>query len=257
MRNQIFHGDCLEIMPTLPDKSVDMILCDLPYGVLGHSWDNIIPIKTLWLQYERLITDRGAIVLTATQPFTSLLISSNLDLFKYCWAWDKGKAGNIYVAKLRPLQVHEDIVVFSKGTIANCSKKLMNYYPQMISMDKPDKYKMYKQGGSFQRENVHSITYVRDKKYPKSILNISNNDQRGKLHPTQKPVALFEYLIKTYTNEGDLILDNCSGSGTTAIAAMNTNRDYICIEKDDKYFELGAKRIAQHQQRTMQLEFNP
>lgn len=233
----------MEEMNRIEDGSVDMILADLPYGVLAHDWDIPIPFAPLWVQYERVIRSNGAIVLTATQPFTSSLIMSNIKLFKYCWVWDKGKPGNIYIAKLRPLQVHEDIAVFSKGTVANCSKKLMNYYPIMEKMDKPDSYRMSKQGRSFQREKVKSVLYQRDKKYPKTILRVPNNNQRNKLAPTQKPVALLSYLIKTYTNEGDLILDNTCGSGSALEAAMRCNRRSIGIEKDLGYYNVAAQRL--------------
>lgn len=241
---KLFNADCFDIFPQIADKSVDLILCDLPYGVLGHKWDSRIPLDKLWEQYKRIIKDNGAIVLTGTQPFTSLVISSNLEMFKYNWIWDKGKPGNIYTAKLRPMQLHEDIMVFSFGTVANCSNRLMKYNPQMIPMSKPDTYKMYKQGESFKRDGVKSIKYSRDKKYPQTIIKISNNDQRSKTHPTQKPVALMEYLIKTYTNEGDLVLDNTFGSGTTAVACQNLNRQFVGMEKEKKYFDIAVQRLT-------------
>ncbi len=238
-------------MCLIPDKSVDMILCDLPYGTTACRWDTVIPFKLLWSQYERIIKNDGAIVLTAMQPFTTELIHSKLNLFKYNWVWDKGKAGNIFTAKLKPLQTHEDICVFSKGTVANCSNKLMKYNPQMIEMDKSRKYKIYNQSELYERINTKSIEYETKQKYPKSIIYFPNTNQKGKIHPTQKPIELFEYLIKTYTNEGDIVLDNCMGSGTTAIACINTKRNYIGFEwcpdePHDIYFNLANKRIQEY-----------
>ena len=233
-------GMCL-----IDDKSVDCIICDLPYKKDMGKWDTIIPFEPLWEQYERIIKDDGAIVLTASQPFTSKLICSNLSLFKYSLVWDKGKAGNIFTAKLKPLTTHEDICIFSKGATANGSKRNMKYIPQMENMEKPRNYFMSSSGKAFQRESHEKITYKTDKKYPKSIYYCYNGNQKEKIHPTQKPVDLFEWLIKTYTNEGDLVLDNCMGSFTTAVAALNTNRNFIGFENDDKYFDLGQKRLAE------------
>ena len=236
----IYEGDCLEIMPTLPDKSIDMILCDLPYGTTACKWDTIIPFEPLWKQYKRLIKDNGAIVLTASQPFTSALVMSNPTMFKYCLVWDKRKGGNIFLAKYQPMKSHEDICIFSKGTA--------NYYPIMEKRDKIKTSKNYGTGEAFggnrePEEKLYSYTH----KYPKSIIDISNAAQLGKLHPTQKPVALFEYLIRTYTNKGDTVLDNCAGSGTTAIACLNTNRKYILIEKEVRYCNIIRNRIENHQ----------
>jgi len=239
--NQIICGDCLEVMPLLPDKSIDMILCDLPYGTTACKWDVIIPFEPLWEQYERVIKDNGAIVLMASQPFTTVLINSNLEAFRYCWVWNKKKAGNIFLAKKQPMKIHEDVVVFSK--------KPHNYYPQMIKRDKVKRSKNYGTGeaigGTKEKENkVYTYTH----KYPTSILEFSNAVQKGKVHPTQKPVALFEYLIRTYTQSGEIVLDNCIGSGTTAVAALNTGRFFIGIEKEEKYVEIARKRIDEHMQ---------
>lgn len=234
--NQIYLGDCLELMKELPDKSIDMILCDLPYGTTACKWDTIIPFEPLWAQYKRVIKDNGAIVLTASQPFTSALVMSNIKDFRYCWVWDKKKGGNIMNLKSQPYKVHEDVCVFSI--------KPHLYYPIMTEQ-KERTGKTYSKGEANGIENYGDIrTY--NKKYPKSILEISNADQREKIHPTQKPVALFEYLIKTYTNEGELVLDNCAGSGTTAIACLNTNRNYILMEKEQKYYDIINERIKKH-----------
>lgn len=236
MINSVLHGDCLELMKDIPDKSVDMILCDLPYGTTACKWDTIIPFEPLWEQYNRIIKDNGAIVLTATQPFTSALVMSNPKMFKYCWTWDKTTAKGHLVAKYRPMQQTEDIAVFGKNKV--------NYYPIMTDRPKNKITKSYEasrteiMGGMSKK-----IVKVYDTWYPKTLLKFKT--ERG-LHPTQKPVALFEYLIKTYTKEGETVLDNCSGSGTTAIACMNTNRKYILMEQEKEYIDIINKRIAEH-----------
>lgn len=229
--NQILQGDCLEVMRDIPDKSVDMILCDLPYGTTSCKWDTIIPFELLWEQYKRLIKPNGAIVLTASQPFTTALIASNMQMFKYCWVWDKKISGNPLLAKYQPLKVHEDVCVFSNGT---------KYYPQMRTGKE-----RIKGGGYSKLLDMPMSKSVNDQYYPTSIIEFSNA-KRGE-HPTQKPVALFEYLIKTYTNEDEIVLDNCIGSGTTAIAAHNTGRKFIGIEKEPKYVEIARKRVEQAQ----------
>ncbi|MCE4992997.1 DNA-methyltransferase [Staphylococcus haemolyticus] len=239
--NKIYNEDCLEGMKRIPDKSVDMILCDLPYGTTVCKWDTIIPFEPLWEQYERVIKDNGAIVLTATQPFTSALIMSNINNFKYNWTWDKVTAKGHLVAKYRPMQQTEDICVFGKGRV--------NYYPIMELREKPRKdvnveySRTQIMGGTTSKEKQKIL---RTHKYPKTILRYSNASQKNKMHPTQKPAALFEYLIKTYTNENDTVLDNCMGSGTTAIAAINTNRNYIGFEMDEEYYKTSIERINNH-----------
>lgn len=226
--NKIICGDCIEVMPNIPDKSIDMILCDLPYGTTACKWDIIIPFEPLWKEYKRIIKDNGAIVLTASQPFTSILIMSNLKWFKYCWVWNKKISGNPLLAKYQPLKIHEDVCVFSKSK--------HKYIPEMR------KGKMrVKGGGKSYLLNMEMSKSINDKYYPVSIIDFSNA-QRGQ-HPTQKPVALFEYLIKTYTNEGDLVLDNCAGSGTTGVACKNLGRDFILIEKMKKYVGIARKRV--------------
>ena len=233
--NKIHLGDCLELMNGIPDKSVDMILCDLPYGTTACKWDSIIPFEPLWEQYERVIKDNGAIALTASQPFTTKLIGSNIDLFRYCWVWNKKISGNPLLAKHQPLKVHEDICIFSK--------KRHNYYPQMR------KGKMRKKGGGRSKLfDMEMSAKYSDEYYPISIIEFSNA-KRG-IHPTQKPVELLEYLIKTYTSEGDLVSDNCIGSGSTAIAAINTNRNYMGIEMDEDYYKIANNRINKHLEAT-------
>ena len=236
--NKIYQGDCLEVMKDIDDKSIDMILCDLPYGITACKWDKVIPLDKLWNQYKRIIKDNGAIVLTASQPFTSALVMSNPAMFRYCWVWDKVKGGNIFNLKNQPYKVHEDIAVFSIGT--------HQYFPIKV-LQKKRKGKTYGIGEAFGGGDYGDTREYTDKN-PRSIIEISNADQHGKEHPTQKPVALFEYLIKTYTNENELVLDNCIGSGTTAIACMQTNRNYIGIEIEHKYVEIANKRIDEFKQ---------
>ena len=233
-------GDCLEVMKTLPDKSVDMILCDLPYGTTACSWDTVIPFEPLWEQYKRLIKDRGTIALTASQPFTSALVMSNPKMFKYCWVWNKVKPSTALNAKYSPLRTTEDICVFSNGKT--------NYNPIMTSKPRRiDTNKHDKNGEAFGNAKVFRFHDNKGLGYPKSLLTISNANQTNRVHPTQKPVALFEYLIKTYTNEGDTVLDNCMGSGTTGVACAQTGRDFIGIEIDPGYFAIAEKRIKEAQ----------
>ena len=238
-KNKVYLGDCLELMKDIADKSIDMILCDLPYGTTACKWDVIIPFDKLWEQYHRIIKDNGAIVLTASQPFTSLLVCSNLQMFKYNIIWDKKKPSSVLHAKIQPLRKHEDILIFAKNKTT--------YNPQMEeAKQRSFKDTKYNNGEAF--GGVDKIRSFDNKglKYPKSIIEISNANQIGKVHPTQKPVALFEYLIKTYTNEDDLVLDNCAGSGTTAIACLNTNRNCILIEKEEKYYNVIQDRIKNY-----------
>jgi len=233
LKNTIHCADCLTFMKDIPDKSIDMILCDLPYGTTACRWDVIIPFEPLWEQYKRIIKDNGAIVLTASQPFTSALVMSNIKMFKYEWIWDKGKAGNIFLCKKQPMKYHENILVFSTGT--------HRYNPIMELRDKPVVGKNKSTGRAFS-DNSKPYEKLYTHKYPKSIVYFGRENYV--LHPTQKPVALFEYLIKTYTNEGDLVLDNCAGSGTTGVACKNTNRNFILIEKEPEYIKIINERLG-------------
>ena len=230
--NTVIQGDCLKVMKDIDDKSIDLILADLPYGTTACYWDTIIPFEPLWEQYKRIIKDNGAIVLTASQPFTSALVMSNVKMFKYCWVWDKKQHANFANAKHQPLKVHEDIVVFGG-----------KYKPIMVEGA------MRSKGGRKEKDGVFGLikgdAHKNNLYYPKSILEVSNADKRNKLHPTQKPVALFEYLIKTYTSVGDTVLDNTIGSGTTAVAAINTGRNFIGIEMDKGYCDIANKRIQE------------
>ena len=227
----------MELMQHIPDKSVDMILCDLPYGTTACEWDKVLPLDELWEQYKRILKEDGVVVLTASQPFTTDLINSNRDWFRYCWVWDKKKAGNIFLANTQPMKVHEDVIVFSRGT---------KYFPQKTQRREVKRSKNYgtgaTMGGNYQKEEK---VYEYTDKFPETILEFSNASQKDKTHPTQKPVSLFRYLIKTYTNEGELVLDNCIGSGTTAVACKQANRKFIGIELSQEYVDIANKRLQQ------------
>jgi len=240
-KNKIYNMDCLEGMKFIPDKSIDMILCDLPYGTTACKWDNVIPFEPLWEQYKRIIKDRGAIVLFGSEPFSSYLRLSNIDWFKYDLYWKKEKPTNFFQLKRRFGKCTETISVFYH--------KQPTYNPQKIKHE--GKMVTNKPKG-----NHNSIVAGINKKvtpynddgtrYPNDILEFRREVLGTTVHPTQKPVALFEYLIKTYTNEGETVLDNCIGSGTTAIACMNTNRNYIGFELNKEYFDIAEKRIKTH-----------
>ena len=237
--NQIHQGDCLALMPSIPDKSVDMILCDLPYGTTNCAWDSIIDMGKLWNEYERIIKDSGAIVLTANSVFTFQLWESNKKLFRYKMIWKKSTLVGFLNANKMPLRNHEDILVFYKS--------LPIYNPQKKFGYKAFKEKDVKRIPIYGKSKVNvSNENIDGSRYPTDIIEIDNPNHQS-IHPTQKPVALFEYLIKTYTNEGDLVLDNCSGSGTTAIACLNSSRHFICIEKDEAYYKKSLDRIADHE----------
>lgn len=229
---ELYNGDCLEIMKQIGDKSIDMILCDLPYGSTQCKWDVVLPFDKLWAEYNRLIKPNGAIVLFGAEPFSSMLRVSNIKQFKYDWIWDKKKAPNFRGVKFQPLIPYEVISVFNTT----------RYNPQMT------KGKLRKKGGYYseheQALSSGTVAKLNDDYYPKAILEFTKaNNKDSRLHPTQKPVELMEYLIKTYTNEGETVLDNCMGSGTTGIACINTNRKFIGIEMDAKYFEIAKNRI--------------
>lgn len=233
--NKVFNEDCLEGMKRIEDKSIQLILCDLPFGTTSCKWDTVIPFNLLWEQYERIIEDNGAIVLFGNEPFSSNLRTSNLGIYRYDWKWVKPNSTTPNLAKIQPLRRYEDIIVFYK--------KQPTYNPQM-SEGKP-----YKWNSKRSKGEVNGIQYRNDKpiensgtRYPTNILEFKQ--ERG-LHPTQKPIKLIEYLIETYSNEGDLVLDNCMGSGTTAIACLNTKRNYLGFELDKDYFELLSKRISE------------
>lgn len=280
--NKIYNMDCMEGMKLIPDKSVDCIICDLPYGTTACKWDAVLPLKDyvvindkvyeekeyfeyayksnipyddavayfkenkqfgLWSHYNRIIKDNGAIVLFGSEPFTTSLINSNIKNFKHQWIWNKNAGANFMNVKYAPFKVHEDIVVFSSNG------KRVNYYPQM------EKGKERLKGGYHNKTTIYgdesklkSEAHSNDLYYPKSILTYSNASKKDKLHETQKPVELVEYLIKTYSKESDIILDNCMGSGTTAVACINTNRNFIGFEKEEKYYNISQCRIKDLQE---------
>jgi len=226
------------LMTDIPDGSVDMVLTDPPYGLKFRDikWDSIIPLEPMWEHLKRIIKSNGAIIMTASQPFTTTLISSNMKMFKYCWVWKKQKPTNFYQVKWQPLKEHEDIIVFCKG--------IPNYYPQGT---KPVNIKSGRKNKS---SNLYSKydggDYVQKVgNYPRSIQEFPTDGDKGRLHPVQKPVSLMEYLIRTYTNEGDTVLDFAIGSGTTGVACKNTNRNFIGIELDEGYFKIAQERIGE------------
>lgn len=229
-------------MKSIPDSSIDLILTDPPYGTTICKWDSIIPFDLMWEQLNRIIKSDGAICIFGTQPFTSKLICSNIDMFKYCWTWDKGRVGGFPSAKLKPLKLYEDICVFSKGNTANCSKSNMVYYPQgLIRVDKVSHSSTDNSETGYVRPS-HSKNYIQEyTNYPKQLLKFPLDKNR--VHPTQKPVALLEYLIKTYTIDGETVLDFTMGSGSTGVACVNTGRKFIGIELDDNYFSIAEDRI--------------
>src|SRR5699024_7879358 len=247
--NTITQGECLEVMKRIPDGSVDMILADLPYGTTACKWDTVIPFEPLWAEYERVIKPNGAIVLTASQPFTTVLINSNFNGMKHIWYWNKENGGNFAVAKYMPQKVIEEIVVFSKDG------QRVNYYPIMEEVENnkirpinlPAKRKESNPQGMASGIIKPSDNYSNKKRYPKNVLTFNNRDRElnssQRLHPKQKPVALFEYLIRTYTNEGEVVLDNVIGSGTTAVAAINTGRQFIGIEREEEYVNIARERV--------------
>jgi len=238
--NKVICGDCLEVMKDIPDKSVDMILADLPYGTTACKWDTRIPFEPLWEQYKRIIKDNGAIVLTASQPFTSALVMSNIKMFKYDLIWDKQLTSGFLNANRMPLRSHEDILVFYS--------KQPTYNPQKVKGKKNhSKGKMTSETNNDYGKygKIDNTEILGDMKHPRSIISFEKPHPSKSIHPTQKPVVLFEYLIKTYTNEGDLVLDNCAGSGTTGVACKKTGRNYILIEKEEKYCKIAQERLRQ------------
>ena len=232
----LFQGDCLDIMPLIPDKSVQLILADLPYGTTACKWDSIIDLDLLWKQYKRIIKDNGAIVLTASQPFTTKLISSNYKMFRYEWIWEKTLFSNFALVKKQPAKLHENILVFYK--------KQPIYNPQM-QVGKPytDKPRKRTMGVIDDAIGIKKAIENKGERYPSSVQKYSNGNN-GTQHPTQKPLELMKYLIKTYTNENDMVLDNTMGSGTTCLAAKNLNRKFIGIEKEPKYYEIACQRCG-------------
>jgi site-specific DNA-methyltransferase (adenine-specific) len=237
MKFDLMEGDCLDLMREIPDGSVDMVLCDLPYGTTQNKWDSVIPFEPLWAHYKRIC--KGAIVLTAAQPFTSALVMSNPKSFKYDYSWFKSNATGHLNAKKMPMRQHEDVLIFCFGRAP--------YHPQMfVKPSTRSSQRSVKSKGCYGDADEGVFRTVPDELgYPRSVVqfNTAYHDREAGLHPTQKPVALMEYLIRTYTNEGETVLDNCMGSGTTGVACMNTKRKFIGIEQDAKYFDIACDRI--------------
>ena len=245
MKHNLMLGDCLELMKEIGSGTVDMILCDLPYGTTCCSWDVVIPFEQLWEQYERVIKENGAIVLFAAQPFAAVLATSNLKLFRYEWIWEKPAATGFFNAHFQPLRAHENILVFYKA------KPTFNPIKTFGHERKTAKRKDI--GSEHYGKQVNIKSYDSTERYPRSVQLFSSDKQKSNFHPTQKPVALCEYLIRTYTNEGETVLDNTMGSGTTGVACINTGRRFIGIEKDTSYFETAKTRLDEavifHQQK--------
>lgn len=238
---KLYQGDCLEVMKDIPDKSIDMVLADPPYGTTACKWDSVIPFEPMWEQLNRIIKPNGAIVLFGSEPFSSALRMSNIKNYKYDWVWSKNRGTGFQIVKYKPLCSHENIMIFYK--------KAPTYNPQMRDRERP---RISKNKGTTRQMNVsNGKEYCGDnpldKRYPITVLEFPNNNQKTKLHPTQKPVALLEYLIKTYTLEGETVLDFTMGSGSTGVAALNTNRNFIGIELDPTYFQIAKNRIEQAQ----------
>jgi site-specific DNA-methyltransferase (adenine-specific) len=233
-------GDCIEVMKKIPSKSIDAIICDLPYGTTACKWDSVIPFEPLWLEYNRIIKERGAIVLFASQPFTTALISSNYKMYRYNWIWHKTRPSNFPLAKKQPMKYQEDICVFGI--------KSPNYYPIMVKGDKIRKKGTNKGYRGFNKGLENPVYLDKEYKdfYPSNIQTFAHHNG-GLLHPTQKPLELMEYLVKTYTNENETVLDNAMGSGTTMLACKNTNRNGIGIEMDENYFKIAQERVNSHE----------
>jgi len=233
---ELHLGDCLEVMPTLDAGSIDMVLTDPPYGTTACKWDSIIPLEPMWENLKRLARKNAAIVMTASQPFTTTLIASNMKMFKYCWVWDKKIPSGMAFARYQPMRRSEDVVVFCEG------KTLYN--AQIVLRDKPIKGGSMSKGETTNNHNLKALKKTYTHKNPTNIIEF-DKVRRGSIHPTQKPVALMEYLIKTYTNEGDTVLDFTMGSGTTGVACKNLGRKFIGIEKDAEYYGIAERRIAE------------
>jgi len=237
MKVNLMKGDCLERMRDIEDGSVDMVLADPPYGTTACKWDTVIDLERMWAELKRIVKPNGAIVMTASQPFTSALVMSNPKWFKYCWVWNKRKGGSPLLSKVQPIRVTEDVLVFGKGRVT--------YNPIMEERDIPKSRGKNTGRISETTGNAFTENKIYTHRYPKNILDISNASQRGKIHPTQKPVALMEYMIRTYTNEGEKVLDFTMGSGTTGVAAKNLGRNFIGIELDSEYFSIAESRIRE------------
>lgn len=244
MEIKLLHGDCLELMKDIQDKSVDLILTDPPYGTTACKWDSVIPFEPMWEQLNRIIKPNGAVCLFGSEPFSSALRMSNIKNFKYDWIWDKKIPSGMSYARFQPMRQTENISVFCDGKTV--------YNPQMVKRDKPIKGGGMSKGETTNNQDLIALHKTYDYKNPTNLI-VFDKIRKGSLHPTQKPVALLEYLIKTYTNEGETVLDFTMGSGSTGVACLNTNRNFIGIEIDDEYFEIAKKRINEAQNKPEQI----
>jgi len=245
--NKTIHSDCFELFPLIEDKSIDMILCDLPYGTTNCKWDSVLDLSKLWIEYKRIIKDNGAIVLTAQTPFDKVLGVSNLSWLRYEWIWEKTQATGHLNAKKMPMKAHENILIFYK--------KLPTYNPQKTYGHIRKVSKGYQRDICIERRKnkwgndylygteTTAPDYDSTSRYPRSVVVFPVDKQKSSLHPTQKPLALFEYLIKTYTNEGDMVLDNCCGAGTTGLACKNLKRNFIQCDIEEKYYLIAKERL--------------
>ena len=232
---ELYNGDCLDLMNNIQDKSIDLILCDPPYGITAPRWDELINFDKLWAHYNRIIKNSGTIAIFSSQPFTTSLISSNIDDFRYCWYWIKNQGTNFFHAKRMPIRKVEEICIFKKGI----------YNPQITDGHIPtNSAKGFSNGNAYHGENKRNYEGGKTTRYPTNVLEFKCVDNYSRVHSSQKPVELLEYLIKTYTNEGETVLDNTMGSGSTGVACVNTNRDFIGIELNEDYFNIAKERIT-------------
>lgn len=248
---ELKQGDCIELMKCIPDYSIDMILCDLPYGTTRNKWDSIIPFEYLWSQYKRIIKSDGVIVLFGSGMFTAELMMSNKSMWKYNLIWEKTTPTGFLNANKMPLRAHEDLCVFCGGK-ATYNPQKTSGNPRKVSSAK------HKRNSKFSTDygTYNHVGYDSTDRYPRSVLKFKTDKQKCSLHPTQKPVALLEYLIKTYTNKGEIVLDNCMGSGSTGVACLNTGRNFIGIELDEHYFEIAKNRIKESEELNNQMSFD-
>lgn len=245
----LMQGDCIELMKNIPDESIDMILCDLPYGITKCKWDCVFPLRPLWRQYNRIIKSTGAIVLFGSGMFTASLMMSNKEMWKYNLIWEKTTPTGFLNAKIMPLRSHEDIVVFGNGKITYNPQKTFGHKRKVSTAEHKRNCRETEDYGKH-----GPSTYDSTERYPRSVLKFKTDKQKCSLHPTQKPVALLEYLIKTYTNEGETVLDNCMGSGSTGVACLNTGRNFVGIEVDQQYFDIAKNRIEEAEKSLTQCE---
>jgi len=239
-KNMVYQGDCLDILQHVSDRSIDFIICDPPFGITAPKWDQHIDMQKLWIQYKRIIKDSGTIAMFGSQPFTTKLIVSNIKNFKYCWYWVKNQGTNFFHAKRMPIRKIEEICIFLSG----------KYNPQISEGHVPTQAaKGCSDGKAYHGKNKRNYEGGKTTRYPTNVLEFDCVNNYARLHSSQKPVELFEYLIKTYSDEQETVLDNCAGSGTTAIACINTNRNYILIEKEETYCEMIKQRINAHKKK--------